>query len=225
MKKKNVIFMASLSLFAINCSTLQEKFSAKKETHKVKTNPNTSDITESKKKDDKEHISGNYNLENRFSNDSLIITKINELHEKNQRLLISGTSSEIRTVQLQDALLKSFENWKGTKYVFGGDSNRGIDCSALTRRVYREVFNFELPRITRDQVKVGRHVSKHNLKPGDILYFKPEGKYNHTAVYLGNSIFINASSSKGVILSSLEHSYWGKYFVSGVRVDTVHASI
>ena len=228
MKKKNVILMASLSLFAMNCSTLQDKFSEKKETHKVKTDSTTADITEkteSRQENDKERVAVNHNLKNKFSDDSLIITKINELHEKNQRLLISGTSSEIRTVQLQDALLKSFENWKGTKYVFGGDSDRGIDCSALTRRVYREVFNFELPRITKDQVKVGRHVSKHNLKPGDILYFKPEGKYNHTAVYLGNSIFINASSSKGVILSSLEHSYWGKYFVSGVRVDTVHASI
>ena len=217
MKKKNVNLMASLSLFAMNCSTLQDKFSEKKETHKVKTDATTADITEktertkiteNRQENDREHVEINHNLKNKFSDDSLVITKINELHEKNQRLLISGTSSEIRT-----------------KYVFGGDSDRGIDCSALTRRVYREVFNFELPRITRDQVKVGRHVSKHNLKPGDILYFKPEGKYNHTAVYLGNSIFINASSSKGVILSSLEHSYWGKYFVSGVRVDTVHASI
>ena len=234
MKKKNVILMASLSLFAMNCSTLQDKFSEKKETHKVKTDATTADITEktertkiteNRQENDREHVEINHNLKNKFSDDSLVITKINELHEKNQRLLISGTSSEIRTVKLQNALLKSFENWKGTKYAFGGDSNRGIDCSALTRRVYREVFNFELPRITRDQVKVGRHVSKHNLKPGDILYFKPEGKYNHTAVYLGNSIFINASSSKGGILSSLEHSYWEKYFVSGVRVDTVHASI
>ena len=228
MKKKNVILMASLSLFAMNCSTLQDKFSEKKETHKVKTDATTADITEkteSRQENDKERVAVNHNLKNKFSDDSLIITKINELHEKNQRLLISGTSSEIRTVKLQNALLKSFENWKGTKYAFGGDSNRGIDCSALTRRVYREVFNFELPRITRDQVKVGRHVSKHNLKPGDILYFRPEGKYNHTAVYLGNSLFINASSSEGVVLSSLEHSYWSKYFIHGVRVDGVNTNI
>ena len=225
MKKKNVILMASLSLFAMNCSTLQDKFSEKKETHKVKTDATTADVTEkteSRQENDKERVTVNHNLKNRFSDDSLIITKINELHEKNQRLLISGTSSEIRTVQLQDALLKSFENWKGTKYVFGGDSDRGIDCSALTRRVYREVFSFELPRVTKDQIKVGRNVSRHNLKPGDILYFRPEGKYNHTAVYLGNSLFINASSSKGVILSSLEHSYWSKYFVRGVRVDNAN---
>lgn len=225
MKKKNVILMASLSLFAMNCSTLQENLSSKKRNNKVKTDPENADATTSKKEDDREHKSDNQNLKNRFSNDSLVITKINELQERNQRLLISGTSSEIRTVKLQNALLKSFENWKGTRYAFGGDSSRGIDCSALTRRVYREVFSFELPRVTKDQIKVGRHVSRNNLKPGDILYFRPDGKYNHTAVYLGNSLFINASSSKGVILSSMEHSYWSKYFVHGVRVDTANANV
>lgn len=225
MKKKNVILMASLSLFAMNCSTLQENLSSKKRNNKVKTDPENTDATESRKEDDREHKSDNQNLKNRFSNDSLVITKINELQEKNQRLLISGTSSEICTVKLQNALLKSFENWKGTRYAFGGDSSRGIDCSALTRRVYREVFSFELSRVTKDQIKVGRHVSRNNLKPGDILYFRPDGKYNHTAVYLGNSLFINASSSKGVILSSLEHSYWSKYFVHGVRVDTASANV
>ena len=225
MKKKNVILMASLSLFAMNCSTLQENLSSKKRNNKVKTDPENADATTSKKEDDREHKSDNQNLKNRFSNDSLVITKINELQERNQRLLISGTSSEIRTVKLQNALLKSFENWKGTRSAFGGDSSRGIDCSALTRRVYREVFSFELPRVTKDQIKVGRHVSRNNLKPGDILYFRPDGKYNHTAVYLGNSLFINASSSKGVILSSMEHSYWSKYFVHGVRVDTASANV
>ncbi len=225
MKKKNVILMASLSLFAMNCSTLQNNSASRKRNNKVKTDPETADATESRKENDREHKSDNQNLKNRFSNDSLVITKINELQEKNQRLLISGTSSEIRTVKLQNALLKSFENWKGTRYSFGGDSSRGIDCSALTRRVYREVFSFELPRVTKDQIKVGRHVSRNNLKPGDILYFRPDGKYNHTAVYLGNSLFINASSSKGVILSSMEHSYWSKYFVHGVRVDTASANV
>jgi len=225
MKKKNVILMASLSLFAMNCSTLQNNSASRKRNNKVKTDPETADATESRKEDDREHKSDNQNLKNRFSNDSLVITKINELQERNQRLLISGTSSEIRTVKLQNALLKSFENWKGTRYAFGGDSSRGIDCSALTRRVYREVFSFELPRVTKDQIKVGRHVSRNNLKPGDILYFRPDGKYNHTAVYLGNSLFINASSSKGVILSSMEHSYWSKYFVHGVRVDTASANV
>ena len=230
MKKKNVILMASLSLFAMNCSTLQDKFSEKKETHKVKTDATTADITEktertkiteNRQENDRERVEINHNLKNKFSDDSLVITKINELHEKNQRLLISGTSSEIRTVKLQNALLKSFENWKGTKYAFGGDSNRGIDCSTLTRRVYREVYGYELPRKTDQQIKIGSHISKENLKPGDIVFFRPDEKNNHTAVYLGDTLFINASTSKGVVISTLENTYWNKYFKYGVRVRTV----
>ena len=155
----------------------------------------------------------------------LLVNEMSELKRKHERIAKSGTASEKKSAAIEKKLLTSYSKWKGTKYQWGGDSKNGIDCSALTRRVYREVFNFELPRITKDQIKVGRQVSKHNLKPGDILYFRPEGKYNHTAVYLGNSLFINASSSEGVVLSSLEHSYWSKYFIHGVRVDGVNTNI
>ena len=221
MKKKNVILMASLSLFAMNCSTLQNNSTSRKRNNKVKTDPETADATESRKENDREHKSDNQNLKNRFSNDSLVITKINELQERNQRLLISGTSSEIRTVKLQNALLQSFENWKGTKYELGGDSATGIDCSALTRRVYREVYGYELPRKTDQQIKIGSHISRENLKPGDIVFFRPDEKNNHTAVYLGDTLFINASSSKGVVISTLENTYWNKYFKYGVRIREV----
>ena len=159
-------------------------------------------------------------------NDEQIIVdnRFKELKREQDRIMMDGTAEEIDRVILENALLKSFNNWKGTRYAWGGDSSRGIDCSALTRRVYREVFGYELPRVTEDQVKMGRRVSSNNLKPGDILFFRPENRVNHTAVYLGNSLFINASSSKGVILSSLESSYWGRYFKYAVRVDDARKS-
>ena len=116
--------------------------------------------------------------------------------------------------------MNAYNNWRGTRYRWGGDSKDGIDCSALTRRVYRAVFNgYELPRVSVDQVRMGNIVSRENLKPGDILFFRPRNSVNHTAVYLGNSLFINASSSKGVIISSIEEPYWNQYFRYGVRVS------
>ena len=144
---------------------------------------------------------------------------MNELKIMQQKILSNGTNEELERVLLEDSLLKSFNVWKGTKYQLGGDSKNGIDCSALTRRIYRDVFKYELPRVSTDQAKVGRRISINNLKAGDILFFRPEGRTNHTAVYLGNSVFLNASSSQGVVLSSLESNYWGKYFQYGVRVD------
>ena len=151
-------------------------------------------------------------------NSQLVLQKLSELKRKQQEILRNGTSSQKKTVKLQNDLLKSYSHWKGTKYSLGGDSSSGIDCSALTRRVYREVYGYELPRQTVQQIKVGAHVAKENLKPGDIVFFKPEDTNNHTAVYLGDSLFINASSSKGVVISTLENTYWNKYFKYGIRV-------
>lgn len=119
--------------------------------------------------------------------------------------------------ELQRKLLKSYANWKGTKYQLGGDSKEGIDCSGLTRRIYREVYGIELPRRTYEQVKIGSRIERKDLKPGDIVYFKPEGTGSHTAVYLGETLFINASTAKGVVISTLENTYWNKYFEFGIR--------
>ncbi len=154
----------------------------------------------------------------------LIDNKVDELRSEQQQYLLTGSFEQLDNIILEDALLKTFDQWKGTKYRFGGDSETGIDCSALTRRVYRSVFSYELPRVSVDQIKEGSIVDRNSLKPGDILYFRPENRVNHVAVYVGNSLFINASSSKGVILSSLESNYWGKYFLYGVRVSKARTS-
>ena len=151
-------------------------------------------------------------------NSQLVLQKLSELKRKQQEILKHGTVSQKKTVKLQNDLLKSYSHWKGTKYELGGDSSSGMDCSALTRRVYREVYGYELPRQTVQQIKVGAHIPREDLKSGDIVFFKPEDTNNHTAVYLGDSLFINASSSKGVVISTLENIYWNKYFKYGVRV-------
>lgn len=147
--------------------------------------------------------------------EEIIIEKVTELKKQQ----IESAFSEIENIIIQNEILDVFQDWKGVRYKWGGDSKIGIDCSALVRRVYRYLFDYELPRVSVDQVKQGVKVAKADLKPGDILFFRPENRVNHTAVYIGNSLFINASSSKGVIISSLDNVYWGKYFKYGVRVN------
>jgi len=164
------------------------------------------------------HNTGIYSISANNKN-QLIIDKMTELRKKHERIAKSGTASEKRTAAAEKKLLVSYSKWKDTKYAWGGDSKKGIDCSALTRRIYREVYGHELPRVSTQQVQTGKKVSSKNLKAGDIVFFKPEGRTNHTAVYVGNSLFINASSSKGVVMSSLKSPYWEKYFKYGVRVD------
>ena len=166
------------------------------------TNENSDDLKITKLFDE------NTLVDRSMPNSQLILQKLSELKRKQQEILKNGTASQKKTVKLQNDLLKSYSHWKGTKYSLGEDSSSGMDCSALTRRVYREVYGYELPRQTVQQIKMGAHIAKENLKPGDI----------HTAVYLGDSLFINASSSKGVVISTLENTYWNKYFKYGVRV-------
>ena len=164
------------------------------------------------------HNTGIYSI-SANNKEQVIIDKMTELRKKHERIAKSGTASEKRTAADEKKLLVSYSKWKDTKYAWGGDSKKGIDCSALTRRIYREVYGHELPRVSTQQAQTGKKVSSKNLKAGDIVFFKPEGRTNHTAVYVGNSLFINASSSKGVVMSSLKSPYWGKYFKYGVRVD------
>lgn len=171
--------------------------------------------------DDILNLSDDYSfVETGYQHDqSAIDSKVKELQASQAKAILLGTVEEIDNIILQNSLMDAFGEWSGVKYKWGGDSKSGIDCSALVRRIYRAVFGYELPRVSTSQVTRGYKVNKSDLKPGDILFFTPENRTNHTAVYIGNSLFINASTSKGVVLSSLDNDYWGKYFKYGVRVE------
>ena len=206
--KKNKFITAICMASAVAGSNLQAKT--------VKNKKITTPVSNKTLKTKKVNNTGIYSIPS--SNSSVLLeTKMSELKQKHAKVITSGSAQEKRRVAIEKKLLTSYTKWKGTKYKLGGDSKDGIDCSALTRRVYRETFNQELPRVSTQQIKKGSRVAGKDLKSGDIVYFRPDNRIDHTAVYVGNSIFINASSSKGVVVSSLQSPYWRKYFKYGVR--------
>ena len=217
MKKKGIL-TTTLMMVAMLPGTLQAKVSKTKKTIKknsLSTNSNSKTI--SRKKITSSN-SGIYSIP-KNNKSELVTEKMSELKKYHEKVLHSGTTAQKKKVFTQKKLLTAYSHWKGTKYALGGDSKKRIDCSALTRRVYREVYKKELPRVAAQQVKTGKKVSDKNLEPGDILFFKTNGgKTNHTTVYVGNTLFINASSSKGVVMSSLKSPYWKKSYRYGVRV-------
>lgn len=218
MKKKGLL-TTTLMMVAMLPGTLQAKVSKTKKTIKKKASAvtNKKSKTASRKKS-VSSSSGIYSI-SRNNKSELVTEKMSELKKYHEKVLHSGTAAQKKKVFTQKKLLTSYSRWKGTKYAFGGDSRKGIDCSALTRRVYREVYKKELPRVSAQQVKSGKRVATKNLQPGDILFFKTNGgRTNHTTVYVGNTLFINASSSKGVVISSLKSPYWNKSYKYGVRV-------
>ena len=112
----------------------------------------------------------------------------------------------------------------GTPYVWGGTggADGGFDCSGLIQYAYGTQ-GISLPRVSRDQAKVGRKIGKKldGLRPGDILSFSTRGgPVTHVGLYVGGGQFIH-SASRGVQLSRLSAAdpyggWWWKRWV-GVR--------
>ncbi|WP_346301776.1 NlpC/P60 family protein [Halomonas sp. BM-2019] len=113
---------------------------------------------------------------------------------------------------VQQALLAQHERWAGTPYRLGGTGFQGIDCSALVQTVFEETFRVSLPRSTGEQVHQGTTVERDELVPGDLVFFRPPGRYDHVGIYLGEGRFLHASTSRGVKISELDNRYWRRHY-------------
>ena len=117
-------------------------------------------------------------------------------------------------------LLESVDEWYGVRYRRGGNTKSGVDCSGFTFAVYMAVYGIALPRVSREQYRISRKISTTELQEGDLVFFNTSGGgVSHVGVYLGNSKFIHASVSKGVMVNSLFESYYLKRFIGGGRID------
>ena len=129
--------------------------------------------------------------------------------------LLNVQSSQIKNV----ALYSFIDRWTGTPYKYGGISKSGVDCSGFCNVLYKEVYKKQLPRTTKEIVKQLNKVNKNKLTEGNLVFFNIQGKKNsHVGVYLMNSKFVHASSSKGVIISSLENPYYKKAYNKGGKI-------
>ncbi|KJF83142.1 peptidase P60 [Photobacterium angustum] len=122
--------------------------------------------------------------------------------------------SDVRNLRLpqkwRSKIWHAYSHWAHTPYLYGGNSHHGIDCSAFVRRVFDEVYHVHLPRTTLQQVKLGYKVKKENLHYGDLVFFKTGGWHHHVGIYLDHGRFVNATSSRGVAISNINHPYWRK---------------
>lgn len=105
----------------------------------------------------------------------------------------------------------------GIKYVYGGSSTKGFDCSGFVSYVYKK-FGMTLPRASKDMGSGGTSVKKADLQMGDLVFFDTNGGLNginHVGIYIGSGKFIHASSSIGrkVTISSLNDKYYSKTYM------------
>ena len=126
--------------------------------------------------------------------------------------------------QLADSLLDLGRSLIGTRYRYGGSSvQSGFDCSGFVGYLFREEIGLELPRSTRELIKLDApKVARADLEPGDLILFndRGRGRVSHAGIYLGDDQFIHSSSSRsgGVRIDSLDDSYWNRSYLQAKRV-------
>ncbi len=111
--------------------------------------------------------------------------------------------------------------WIGVPYRSGGTTKKGVDCSGLVCQLYRNVYHLRLPRTTQEQKSQSQKTAKRNLREGDLVFFsnsRSRKKVAHVGIYLKDGKFIHASTSRGVIVSSLNEDYYLRHWISGGRV-------
>jgi len=112
------------------------------------------------------------------------------------------------------------DQWMGTPYLSGGTTHMGIDCSAFSQGLYREVDHIDLPRTSVQQGGVIREKSVTDLQEGDLVFFSSgHNQIDHVGVYLGNHKFVHASTSKGVTISDLTQSWYQRNYIKGGSVQ------
>ncbi|AQX05974.1 hydrolase Nlp/P60 [Elizabethkingia meningoseptica] len=122
-----------------------------------------------------------------------------------------------------DKLLRVAEDYMGTPYRYGGVTKSGMDCSGFITTVY-DSQDINLPRRSEDQSHEGKEIHIKNVIPGDLLFFATSGgsRVSHVGIVHtiqnGEVNFIHASTSKGVMISSLNEKYWNKAYLSARRV-------
>lgn len=140
--------------------------------------------------------------------------KIEEI-SKNSSAYVAKYAVElgVKPEELIAANLYEFiDTWLGTPYKYGGNTKEGIDCSGFVNAVYLSIYKIQLKRSATEIVNQCNIIDKKELKEGDLVFFDISGKNSHIGIYLVNNKFIHASSSKGVMISDLNQTYWVKYW-------------
>ena len=127
--------------------------------------------------------------------------------------------TQTQTQNKVDSIIATAKQYLGVKYQWGGTTPQtGFDCSGYVSYVFAQN-GISLPRVSRDQYKVGTSVAFADLQRGDLVFFSfaGDGIVSHVGIYLGEGQFINASSSKGVTVYVIG-PYWKSIYVGARRV-------
>lgn len=139
---------------------------------------------------------------------------------------IKSASKEVAAVDpVKDRVIERAKTFAGTPYKYGGTTAKGMDCSGLIYTSYLSE-NIPLPRTSRGMSKLGQRLNLKDVQKGDLLFFETDKKkrvINHVGLVVEAApaaiLFIHSTTSRGVIISSLNENYWKDNFVMARRVE------
>lgn len=123
-----------------------------------------------------------------------------------------------------NTIISYAKQFTGVPYKYGGTSRSGMDCSGLVFVAFNQE-NITLPRVSRDMATQGVSISLNSVAKGDLLFFKTNknsNQINHVGLIVATDSgvirFIHSTTSRGVIISSLDEPYWNNAFVGARRL-------
>jgi len=151
-----------------------------------------------------------------LSEQNKILGQLDNLADKRNSLAQSALEYN------KENMLLNAKKYLGGKYVWGGTKPEGFDCSGYMQYIYKKE-GVSIPRTAYAQSKVGKEVSRYNLKKGDLLFFLTDKKrgipVTHVGMYIGDGKFIHAASKrKGIIITPFEESRYSSLFVKATRI-------
>lgn len=158
-----------------------------------------------------------------FKDENLVATKALEATLRNEEI-----AKTVKFTKKIDDLLAEAQTYLGTPYRYGGMTRNGIDCSAFVLSVFGSVTGMNLPRVAASQAQEGEKIEKDQLQKGDLVFFSHQGRgrISHVGIVEevspeGDVKFIHAATSRGVMISSLNDSYWGPRYRFAKRVISI----
>jgi cell wall-associated NlpC family hydrolase len=134
-----------------------------------------------------------------------------------------GASANLANIPASGDVANYAKQFVGSRYIYGGSTPRGFDCSGLTSYVY-DKFGVNLPHNAAAQfsTRYGASVgSMDNLKPGDLVFFKGTGGHrgiSHVALYIGGGRVVHAMTPRyGVQVSNVYENYWVSHYYGAIR--------
>lgn len=134
---------------------------------------------------------------------------------------VGATEGTAAAQSVRMGFIRSAHSYLGVRYLHGGTTSAGMDCSGLVYTAARQGAGRQVPRTVAALSSVSQRVQEHLREPGDLLFFNTTGNLSHVGIWLGNNQFIHAASDgprTGVIISNMSEDYWRRTYSHSGRI-------